>query len=465
MNTDKAYLLGLIIGGGIFGNAEDVFRIKLPYKKWGSYLENPQRAGQIASDILSRVGQMFRAIYGLSVQYETTPGGTWVILCEGDTALVKAELNHYGIAAEGEIRGSADIELLVADLIDDNLKRRFIAGLADTIGSMAKSQRRFSDEHQILSFEIKGYNFKFVCELCRLLYSINCIPDQVNWNHPNIHCPSDPYYRQWNKGFKLRVLLDQYARFGAFAFRTKAESSNENRRLQREQHEAKRCETREIHVTPSTVHLAENDPRLPDVIKGGHYVHFRHFCAVLGCEHAPYNEICPILNKNLGELINPFPILTKGDITKIDDIIRNNELMANRTYTKHQVSVRSLLQAYANDRDALLYGENNNVGYPINEILKATAYIIADDSELFGNRPRGGYIEILESHTTNDPALWVEVCMPDLLTPLVVAGNGRGALIGAVNPSVYSRLVSRDATNPYKILVRSITEEDLLNAE
>lgn len=30
MNTDKAYLLGLIIGGGIFGNAEDVFRIKLP---------------------------------------------------------------------------------------------------------------------------------------------------------------------------------------------------------------------------------------------------------------------------------------------------------------------------------------------------------------------------------------------------------------------------------------------------
>lgn len=218
MNTDKAYLLGLIIGGGIFGNAEDVFRIKLPYKKWGSYLDNPQRAGQIAADILRRVGQMFRAIYGLSVQYETTPGGTWVILCEGDTTSVKADLNHYGISAEGEIRGNADIELLVADLIDDNLKRRFIAGLADTIGSMAKSQRRFSDEHQILSFEIKGYNFKFVCELCRLLYSINCIPDQVNWNHPNIHCPSDPYYAQWNKGFKLRILLDQYARFGAFAF-------------------------------------------------------------------------------------------------------------------------------------------------------------------------------------------------------------------------------------------------------
>ena len=59
MDTDKAYLLGLIIGGGVFGNAEDVFSIRLPYKKWGSYLANPQRAGEIAGDILRKVGQMF----------------------------------------------------------------------------------------------------------------------------------------------------------------------------------------------------------------------------------------------------------------------------------------------------------------------------------------------------------------------------------------------------------------------
>ncbi len=56
MDTDKVYLLGLIIGGGVFGNAEDVFSIRLPYKKWGSYLENPQRAGEIAGDILRKVG-------------------------------------------------------------------------------------------------------------------------------------------------------------------------------------------------------------------------------------------------------------------------------------------------------------------------------------------------------------------------------------------------------------------------
>ena len=459
MDIDKAYLLGLIIGGGIFGNAEDCFRIRLPYKKWGSYIEHPERAGQIARDILQKVGQMFRAVYGLSVQYETTPGGTWTILCEGDISGVKSDLSKYGIRSAGEIRGNADIGIVVRDLVDDNLKRRFIAGLADTIGSMAKSQRRFSDEHQILSFEIKGYNFKFVCDLCRLLYSINCIPDQINWNHPNIHCKSDSYYNQWNKGFKLRILLDQYARFGALAFRTKAETQNENRKLQHQSHNAEICEEREIHVSPSTVHPAENDARLPDVIRGGHYIHFRHFCAVMGCEHAPYNRIKPCF-RELGKHINPFPILCKDFLPRIDDIIQSDSLLSNRTYLVSQVSVQSFLSIYQDDTETLLYGNSVSTGYPISEICKAVAYVIADDDELTGKRPKG-YLGILQRHANSNPLLCVEVRRPNLLTPLVIAGNGRGALIGPQNPDVYSRLISIDPHNEYKVIVRKITEDDL----
>lgn len=463
MDTDKAYLLGLIIGGGTFGNAEDVFSIRLPYKKWGSYLENPHRAGEIAGDILRKVGQMFRAVYNLSVQYETTPGGTWTILCEGDTTMVKNDLLYYGIVPEGELRGNADIGQVVSELIDDNLKRRFIAGLADTIGSMAKSQRRFTDEHQIISFEIKGYNFQFVCDLCRLLYSINCIPDQINWNHPNIHCTNDSYYAQWNKGFKLRILLDQYAQFGAFAFRTKAETSNENRRLQRETHIAEQCETRDMHFTPSTVHPAENDARLPEIIRGGHYIHFRHFCAVLGCEHAPYCRIREQF-EHIGELINPFPILHKDSLVQIEEIIRSDDLLSKRDYSSVRKNVRELLEAYNADNNSLLYGTSNNAGYPIAEILKAVAYVIANEDELLGKRPKR-YIQILEKHTQENAELSVEIRKPDLLTPLIVVGNGRGALIGARNPEVYKRLVTSSPENEYKLHVRQIIEEDLRDAQ
>lgn len=462
MDTDRAYLLGMIIGGGHFGNNASELRISLPYKKWGSYLKNPERAGNIASDILRKVGQMFRAIYQLSVQYETTPGGNWTILCEGDTSAVRNDLQKYNIACEGNIWNNVNLSSIIADLVDDNLKRRFVAGLADTIGSMAKSQRRFGSEHQILSFEFKGYNFKAVCDLCHLLYSINCIPDQVNWNHPNIQCTKNPYYGQWHKGFKLRILLDQYAKFGAFAFRTKVESSKENRSLQQHTHIAIKCEDRAFNISPSSTHPAEDDQRLPPEIRHGHFIHFKHFCAVIGCEHAPYCEIEQDLTK-LGEYIIPFPILCKESETRINEIISQDNLLNNRNYHIEQVSLKTLLETYNSEQSKLLYGNKNNNGYPISEIMQAAAYIIAKKSELYGKRVKGSYIDVIKCHLKSSPELCISVKMPDLLTPLVLIGNGRGALIGAVNPDVYKRLVSRDPNNKYKLLVRAITEEDLKN--
>lgn len=167
MNTDKAYILGLIIGGGIWGNAEDVFKIRLPFKQWGSYEANPKRAGEISRDVMKLVSPMFRVIYGISVSYDTSVSGVWNILCEGDMSTLRSELEGYGIRCEGEIRKHANISKIVPELVDDNLKRRFIAGLADTIGSTKRSHRRFNDDKQMVSFEISGFEFDFVCSLCK----------------------------------------------------------------------------------------------------------------------------------------------------------------------------------------------------------------------------------------------------------------------------------------------------------
>lgn len=459
MDTDKAYLLGLIIGGGVFGNAEDIFRIQLPFRKWGALQFNPKRAGNIANDILRKVGQMFRAVYNINIQYDASDA-YWTILCEGDTTQIIEDLQHYGIECMGELKTTASLERIVLDLVDDNLKRRFIAGLADTIGSMAQSHRRFSNEHQILSFEIKGYNFRFVCDLCRLLYSINCVPDQVNWNHPNIHCTNDSYYTKWHKGFKLRVLLDQYAKFGAFAFRTKVESSHENRKLQKQTHEAEQCEAREFHVTPTCVHPSEHDLKLPDNIRGGHYIHFRHFCAVMGCEHAPYEQLKNCFCR-LGEIVNPFPILHKGSIEETQKIINSDSLLSNRTYKTELLKVSIFLNEYERAKTTLLYGNGHSSGYPIAIILQGIAYIVARSNEVKGKRVKGNYVDLIKKHLEINPELTIEVRIPDLLTPLILVKNQKAALIGAQNPSVYQKLIMQSSDNEYKLLVRQISEKDL----
>jgi hypothetical protein len=465
MNTDKAYLFGLIIGGGVWGNAEDVFRIKLPYKQWGSYEQNPKRASEISRDIMVFLSPLFKNIYSINVSFATLPSGNWSILCEGDLSELKADLALYDIECEGELRKNVSIDKIVTELIDDNLKRRFIAGLADTIGSTNPNHRRFTDEVQILSFELNGFNFSFVCDICRLLYSVNCLPDQILWNHPNSHCTKNSYDNKWCKGFKLRIQLDQYEDFGAFAFKTKAESSKENLKRQQHTHDAIPCPEREVRVTPSCVHPAENDERLPDNIRKGHFIHNRHVCAVLGCEHAPYKKIKDLFSK-AGDLIIPFPILCKDLSDRIEEIIETDPLLANRDYSILNIAVKSLYDRFQVNRYSLLYGDTDEgSGYPIAEIVQGIAYVVAEDDELNGMRPKGSYMKLIEQHIFDDPDLTIEIRKPEILTPLVIVGsNGRGVLVGARNPNVYKKLVLISPDNEYKLCVRKITEEDLRDA-
>lgn len=461
MNTEKAYILGLVVGGGVFGDASDTFIIRLPYKQWGSVDKQPERAGQIGGDILKVVSPMFRVAYDLSVSYETL-AGEWRITCMGNLAPLKKDLEKYGIRAEGDVRSNPalSIAVLVKDLADDNLKRRFVAGIADTIGSTKETHRRFTDDVQIISFEISGFNYAFVCELCQLLHSVGCYPDQVAWNHPNIHCASNPYYKQWTKGFKIRVKLDQYEKFGAFLFTTKAVSANENRKKQKQSTVSEPCEDRVISIKPSCVHPAENSPKLPEVIRGGHYIHNRHFCAVLGCEHAPCDKIAEHL-RHAGNYITPFPILYKDRLSEVLARIASDPLYANRKYSVISTDVRTLYSQYEADRTGLLYGDGTSAGYPASNIAQAVAYLIAAETgQLNGSRVSGSFEDVIARHLRSGN-MAIEVRRPELLTPVILVHGEFAAMVGAENPSVYAKLIISDPRNKYKIRVRPITEADL----
>ncbi len=459
MDTDKAYILGLIIGGGIWGNAEDVFRIRLPYKQWGSYEANPKRAGDISRDVMRMVSPLFRVIYGITVSYDTSAGGVWNILCEGDLSALKAELEGYGIKCEGEVRKTANINRIVPELVDDNLKRRFIAGLADTIGSTKRSHRRFNDDKQMVSFEISGFEFDFVCSLCKLLHSIGCYPDQILWNHPNFHCASNPYDRKWKKGFKLRVYLDQYEKFGAFAFTSKVLSVQENKSLESAENVAIPCPEREIKMPSVTcVHCDEGSPLLPDTIRGGHYLHNRHVCAVLECEHAPYGAVSELLS-HAEYCINPFPVLVKGRLDDILSILETEEIYRNCHFRTIRVRIADL---YGDTDRTLLFGDGQEAGYPLNKVILAITFLIAAvTDQLNGLRPRGSKDKIIEDYLKQNPNAEVFIRVPDLMTAIVVEMGAYAALVGANNPRVYRKLIQRDPANRYKISVRPITEDDL----
>lgn len=462
MNTDKAYIFGLIIGGGIEGDSEDVFTIKLPYKRWGSYDTNVKRASQISRDIMGFLSPLFKSIYSINISFEAYTGGDWVILCEGDIDSLRADLVTYGIYRIGELKKDISIKTLLANFADDNTKRRFIAGIADTIGSMAKSHRRFSDDKQIVSFELSGFNFELVLDLCGLLHSINCIPDQVTWNHPNFHTPENPYHTQWNKGFKIRVLLDQYNKFGAFAFKTKATALQENVQLQTVTNVAIPCKERNVRSKAKSFHISENDIRFPEIIRGGHYIHYHHVCAVLGCQYAPYESVKSTF-QDVGKLIIPFPILLKDSLFNIQNIISNEAILSDRTYNSLSVKVSVIYSSFVANKKSLYLGNGTTTGYPLAKILQGIAYILASPSEIKGKRPSGSYEDIIKRYLVADGDVSVTFEIPDILTPLLISSNGKGALIAAYNPEVYKKTVSISPENEFKLTVRKLKVEDFQN--
>ena len=262
IDTDKAYLLGLLVGGGVIHNKS--LQIILPYKKWGSLEFEPSRAGGIAKDILSRINPMWEAHYKMNVSYKI--GTDWKITSSNITDSLFSDLSDLGLPIVGEMRVNACLNKLIPVLSTDEHKKRFVAGLVDTIGSLAKSHRRFTSDFQIISFEFKGQNFGLVGDVAEILFSLGCPPDQILWNHPNQHSGTCRYYKSWKKGFKVRVALDDYMLKGGFVFQSKKESAVENKKLHRA---APNRNKEKLLREPGrvTLHVDENSEWLPPKVR------------------------------------------------------------------------------------------------------------------------------------------------------------------------------------------------------
>jgi hypothetical protein len=459
MNNDKAYLMGLIVGGGRSRGEFESFDITLPYRRWGSLIRNPERAGRIARDIMTLIQPIFEYEYGLGLSYETGERD-WVIRFHGDLEALRDDLRRYGLLVFGEFRSLADIGQLREFLLDANLKRHFIAGLADTIGSLAPSHRRFTEGYQIVSFEFKGLNYRLVQQICQMLHEIGCYPDQVLWNHPNQHSSYDAYYSKWRKGFKIRVLLDQYTQSGSFFSQAKVEGARENRQLSEgESHFNVPCCDQSVRASVNASHIDESHRDLPSEIRGGHFLHTKHFCVVLGCPFAPVDQITELLER-ANEFVSPFTLLTKGTSQKIARIVANSPIMRNRTYVTQDFDYHSLKRHYQEDVDRLIWGSRPGNGYPVNMILQGLAYVSAAAcGRVHGNRVTGNYIAWLDSAEAQEALRDVEIRKPDLLTPLIVRNADFASLVGPRDPQLCRRLVRVE--DSLKLVVADITEDDL----
>jgi hypothetical protein len=433
INHIKAYILGLLVGGGKID--EKTFVIDLPFKKWGT---EPKRMNIIATDILTKICHYFNSSYSFNVTYEIG-NGKWLIMPieNSDISSLKEDLEYLGLPNGGFLLSTVNLSTAKEKLTGINTVS-FLSGIFDTRASLTLSHRRFTDNAPVVSIEIPGStrNFHFVVQLCAWLTDLGSTTDQILFNHPNQHSASDPDYKGWKKGFKIRFLVRSFLTQYSFALQAKSIDVTQIEKNQTKEEQIP-CILRKLRTpSPVSVQTDQNSEELPIEVRNKLFFHYHHFCAVLGCPYAPVKEIEKLV-KDKNRYINFFPRLSKGTkkelLKKFKEI--QSDYFSELEITTHKAKVSKLIEE---DDFKSFTGIDQGIAYLFAETLK-------------GKRHTGSMDEIINLHT--EDILILKTIGNTLDSPLLVINpmNERAFICSFVSNSLNQQLINT------KIKVENLT--------
>jgi hypothetical protein len=312
LSNEKAYILGLLTGGGQI--SKNTFVIDLPFDKWG---EDPERMAKIATDILTKISNYFKAAYGFPITY-TIGQKRWTIspMKTVDIASLIEDMKFLGLPSFGSPLNTADLSK-AKERLKGIQREYFLSGIFDARASLTKTHRRFTSDAPVVSIEIPGSteNFRFVVQLCSWLTEMGSVTDQILFNHPCQHSGSDPTYKGWKKGFKIRFLAKSFITKHSFAMHSKALDVDSLQKKQKTPQQFP-CKERKTHgVNPVSIHEDIKSKDLPEEVRAKLFFHYHHICAVMDCPFAPVKEMKKLVDK-ADELIFVFPRIIKGPIAE-----------------------------------------------------------------------------------------------------------------------------------------------------
>ncbi len=312
MTEDQAYVLGLFVGGGTISSSS--FIITLPLKSWGL---QPRNIHSLSRDFAIEIKKRFQRAYNIIVDYNAT-NDSWTLFPDAasgqacDLSQLISDLSLYGLPTSGELLKSANLAQLKSSISQYHAEY-FISGLIDTRGSVEGSHRRFNNNAPIVSFEVPGstMNFVFVMQFCSWLHELGTFADQILYNHPSQHAAANPFYRNWKKGFKIRFLAKDFLQTKSFSLQAKAGDAGRAAQRQTVQDQGP-CEHRCLsgRVKPICIHSEINSSSLPPEVRSRVFLHYFHYCAILGCPYAPVSELQQIV-RDYKKRISVLPLLQK----------------------------------------------------------------------------------------------------------------------------------------------------------
>ena len=292
MNNEMAYLLGMITGNGEIqrGATDTTISIEIPHKKLETEFQH--NVGIYVRASITDIRQVLEPLLGTALSFTQDAKVSLLSFRKPNEDYLMREIMRYvGAATSSDnVRISPEVFSFTYDE-----RKQFVKGFADVTGYIRRSNYAFTEPNYRVYFEVP-HNWELVVDFCNLLKSIDVPVQAIDWAHPNMRDSNLKKYREgkpdfWKKEHQIKVWAWEYQPVG-FVVLHKQEAldyfaveqerpytmsgKDPSERLHKYYWEITQRARHKEH------HPGEDDPFIPESIRGKHYDSWTEIAKDLG---------------------------------------------------------------------------------------------------------------------------------------------------------------------------------------
>lgn len=287
MNVEMAYLLGMILGNGEIqrGATTTTVTIDIPYKNL--YTDDMKDVAVYVKASIVDIRSIVEPLIGHAVSISETKHSTKMSFTKPNEEYVIREILRFIGAGRHHSTMKMDPELFG---ITTDQKKALLRGIADVTGYIRRSNIAFGQDgaHRVY-IEIPG-NWYMVIDIANMLKAIDVPVQTIDFGHPNFRDANVKKYNEgkhtyWKKEHQVKVFANEFLAVG-FNIKHKQDALIEYSEELLEFIDPVKTHKfyweKPIRRKNKPSHPGENDPSLPDEIRGMHFDSWTDLARVLG---------------------------------------------------------------------------------------------------------------------------------------------------------------------------------------
>ena len=287
MNAEMAYMLGMILGNGEIqrGNRETTVTIDIPFKNL--YTDDLKDVSVYVKASIVDIRNIVEPLIGHNLRVTENAHSTKMSFTKPNEEYVVREILRLIGGGRHHSTMRMDQELFT---ITTDQKKALLRGIADVTGYIRKSNIAFGQDgaHRVY-IEIPG-NWYMVIDIANMLKEVDVPVQTIDFGHPNFRDGKLVKYNQgkpnfWKKEHQVKIFANEFLPIG-FNIQHKQEA------LEKYSEELLEfidpAKTHKFYWEKQTrrqskpIHPGENDPSLPEEIRGKHFDSWTDLAEVLG---------------------------------------------------------------------------------------------------------------------------------------------------------------------------------------